>query len=109
MEVAIILKSSEKITSTLSIASSKDLNLAVDLDAVLWINDSDITLINDRDIANVPSQNRLHATVLSLNQNEMNAQAILLLADGETLSMSISDQDIWEINTTSVLKNLGHF
>jgi molybdopterin-binding protein len=35
MEVAIILKSSEKITSTLSIASSKDLNLAVDLDAVL--------------------------------------------------------------------------
>ena len=109
MEVAIILKSSEKITSTLSIASSKDLNLAVDLDAVLWINDSDITLINDRDIANVPSQNRLHATVLSLNQNEMNAQAILLLADGETLSVSISDQDIWEINTTSVLKNLGHF
>ena len=109
MEVAIILKSSEKITSTLSIASSKDLNLAVDLDAVLWINDSDITLINDRDIANVPFQNRLHATVLSLNQNEMNAQAILLLADGETLSMSISDQDIWEINTTSVLKNLGHF
>ena len=109
MEVAIILKSSEKITSTLSIASSKDLNLAVDLDAVLWINDSDITLINDCDIANFPSQNRLHATVLSLNQNEMNAQAILLLADGETLSMSISDQDIWEINTTSVLKNLGHF
>ena len=81
----------------------------MDLDAVLWINDSDITLINDRDIANVPFQNRLHATVLSLNQNEMNAQAILLLADGETLSMSISDQDIWEINTTSVLKNLGHF
>ena len=109
MEVAIILKSSEKITSTLSIASSKDLNLAVDLDAVLWINDSDITLINDRDIANVPFQNRLHATVLSLNQNEMNAQAILLLADGETLSVSISDQDIWAINTTSVLKNLGHF
>ncbi len=109
MEVAIILKSSEKITSTLSIASSKDLNLAVDLDAVLWINDSGITLINDRDIANFPSQDRLHATVLSLNQNEMNAQAILLLADGETLSMSISDQDIWEINTTSVLKNLGHF
>jgi len=71
MESDIILKSNEKIITTLSIASGKDLNLAVDLEAVLLMNDSDITLINDSDIANFSAQNRLHATFLSLHQSEM--------------------------------------
>jgi molybdate transport system regulatory protein len=97
MEADVILKSGEKITTTLSCTASHELNLAIDLDAVLLINDSDITLINDSDIVNFFAKNRLRGTILSLHQNEINAKAILLLVGGETLSVSISDQDIEQL------------
>ena len=94
MQADVILKSGEKITTTLSCAAGHQLNLAIDLDAVLLVNDSDITLMSDRDITNFSAQNCLYGTVLSLHQNEINAKAILLLVGGETLSVSLSDQDI---------------
>lgn len=97
MEADVILKSGEKITTTFSCAAGNELNLAVDLDAVLLINDSDITLINDNDISNFSAQNHLHGTVLSLHQNEIEAKAILLLVGGETLTVSLSEQEIEQL------------
>jgi molybdate transport system regulatory protein len=120
-EIIVALKGGEQVITTLSLTALSDLGLKVGMDAVLLINSADITLVVDADTngfsatapcvalspasmqssATAPcvalppassARNRLACKVIRIQQDEVNAEVILLLPGGEMLAAMITGQ-----------------
>jgi molybdate transport system regulatory protein len=91
-EVIVKLKGGEQVITNITLASLSDLGLEVDADAVLLLNSADITLAIDSGSAQFSARNRLSGTVIRVQQDEVNAEVIVLLPCGETLAAMITQQ-----------------
>ncbi|MCK9605615.1 MAG: TOBE domain-containing protein [Methylomonas sp.] len=86
-EVLVKLKDGEQIVVTTTLASIEEMGLRVGADALLLINSSDITLASDADHNAFLVNNRLPCRVLRVQQDQVNAEVMVLLAGGETLAV----------------------
>jgi molybdate transport system regulatory protein len=91
-EVIVKLKGGEQVITNVTLASLSDLGLQVGADAVLLINSADITLAIDSDSNRFTARNRLSGTVIRVQQDEVNAEVVVLLPGGETLAAMITQQ-----------------
>ncbi|MDP3875731.1 MAG: TOBE domain-containing protein [Methylobacter sp.] len=91
-EIIVQLKGGDPIITTLSQAAISDLGLKVGADALLLINSADITLTSDADPSRYTARNRLPGKVLRVQQDEVNAEVIVLLPGGETLIAMVTPQ-----------------
>ncbi len=92
VEIIVKLKGGEQIITTVAMTSLNDLGLQIGADAVLLINSADITLTMDFDPNRFSARNRLFGSVIRVQQDEVNAEVIVLLAGGETLVAMITQQ-----------------
>jgi len=92
------------------LTSLNDLGLQVGADAVLLVNSADITLTVDSDSNRFPAtapcvalppasmqssaRNRLSCSVIRVQQDEVNAEVIVLLPGGETLVAMVTPQSV---------------
>ncbi|MBL6987213.1 MAG: TOBE domain-containing protein [Methylobacter sp.] len=93
-EVHVKLKGGEQVIVSIGQASLSDLELTVGIDAILLINSADITLVIDLGSNHFSARNRLSGNVIRIQQNEVNAEVIILLAGGETLVAMITKQSL---------------
>lgn len=91
-EIAVTLKGGEQVITTLTQTSLNDLGLKVGDDAVLLVNSADITLVIDSGSTRYAARNCLSGSVIRVQQDEVNAEVIVLLAGGETLAAMITQQ-----------------
>lgn len=93
-EIVVKLKDGEQIVVTLALTSLTEMGLRVGADALLLINNSDITLALDADQRAFLANNRLPCRVLRIQQDEVNAEVMVLLTGGETLAILTSPQSV---------------
>ncbi len=93
-EVLVKLKGGEIITTTTDLSLLSELALNVGVDAVLLINSTDITLVVNGEDHQFSARNRLAAQVLSIQQNVMGVEVVLLLPSGETLIAGLTAQGL---------------
>lgn len=93
-EVRVRLKNGEQITVTTALASIGEMGLRTGADALLLINNSDITLASDADHSAFLVNNRLPCRILRIQQDEVNAEVMVLLTGGETLAVLSSPKSI---------------
>lgn len=91
-EVVVKLKGGEQVITHITLTSLNELGLQVGADAVLLINSADITLAIDSGSARFTARNRLSGSVIRVQQDEVNAEVIVLLPGGETLVAMITQQ-----------------
>jgi len=91
-EIIVELKGGEQIITSITQTSLSELGLQVGADAVLLINSADITLAIDFDPARFSARNCLSGSVIRVQQDEVNAEVIVLLPGGETLVAMITQQ-----------------
>ena len=91
-EVVVKLKGGEQVITGITQTSLNDLGLQVGADAVLLINSTDIMLAIDSDPNRYTARNRLSGSVMRVQQDELNAEVIVLLPGGETLVSMITQQ-----------------
>ena len=82
-EILVKLKDGERIAVTTTLASINELALRVGADALLLINNSDIILTPDTDHGAFLANNRLPCRVLRIQQDEVNAEVMVLLSGRE--------------------------
>ncbi|WP_027147630.1 TOBE domain-containing protein [Methylobacter tundripaludum] len=109
-EVSVKLKGGEQVITSVTLTSLNDLGLQVGADAVLLVNSADITLTVDFDSNHFPAtapcvalppasmqssaRNRLSCRVIRVQQDEVNAEVIVLLPGGETLVAMVTPQSV---------------
>lgn len=93
-EVSVKLKGGEQVISSVTLTSLNDLGLQVGADAVLLVNSADITLTVDSDSNRFSARNRLSCSVIRVQQDEVNAEVIVLLPGGETLVAMVTPQSV---------------
>jgi molybdate transport system regulatory protein len=93
-EVMVQLKGSEIIATTTDLSLLSELALTVGVDAVLLINSTDITLVVNGGEQPFSARNRLAAQVLSIQENAMGVEVVVLLPSGETLIVGITAQGL---------------
>jgi len=104
-EVSVKLKGGEQVITSVTLTSLNDLGLQVGADAVLLVNSADITLTVDSDSNRFPATapallyllhpcNRLSCSVIRVQQDEVNAEVIVLLPGGETLVAMVTPQSV---------------
>ena len=93
-EVLVKLKGGEQVVVTPSLASLEQLKLKIGVDALLLINGTDITLTVDADYRRFMVGNRLSCRVIRIQQDEVNAEIMVLLPGGETLAVLITPQSL---------------
>lgn len=91
-EVVAELKGGEQVVISVTLTSLNDLGLKVGADGVLLINSADIMLTTDSDPNRFTARNRLSCSVLRIQQDDVNAEVIVLLPGGETLVAMITPQ-----------------
>jgi molybdate transport system regulatory protein len=91
-EIFVKLKGGEQVIITITLTSLSELGLEVGADAVLLINSADITLTIDSDPNRFTARNCLSGSVIRVQQDEVNAEVIVLLPGGETLDAMITQQ-----------------
>jgi molybdate transport system regulatory protein len=91
-EIIVTLKGGEQVITNITQTSLSDLGLEIGADAVLLINSADITLVIDSDPNRYTARNRLSGSVIRVQQDEVNAEVIVLLPGGETLVAMITQQ-----------------
>jgi molybdate transport system regulatory protein len=91
-EVIVKLKGGEQVITNMTLTSLNDLGLEIGADAVLLINSADITLATDFDPTRFSARNRLSGSVIRIQQDDVNAEVIVLLPGGETLTAMITQQ-----------------
>jgi molybdate transport system regulatory protein len=91
-EIFVKLKGGEQVITTITLTSLSELGLVVGSDAVLLINSADITLVIDSDPNRFTARNCLSGSVIRVQQDEVNAEVIVLLPGGETLAAMITQQ-----------------
>jgi molybdate transport system regulatory protein len=93
-EVSVKLKGGEQLVSSVTLTSLSDLGLQTGADAVLLINSADITLTTDSDSKRFSARNCLPCSILRVQQDEVNAEVIVLLPGGETLVAMVTPQSV---------------
>ncbi|MFZ2313853.1 MAG: TOBE domain-containing protein [Methylobacter sp.] len=112
-EIIVKLKGGEQVITSITLTSLSDLGLEVGADAVLLINSVDITLEIESDpnrfsatapcVALPPAsmqssaRNRLSGSVIRVQQDEVNAEVIVLLPGGEILAAMITQQSAQDL------------
>jgi molybdate transport system regulatory protein len=91
-EIIVKLKGGEQIIASITQTSLSNLGLEIGADAVLLINSADITLAIDSGSTRFSARNRLSGNVIRVQQDEVNAEVIILLPGGETLVAMITQQ-----------------
>lgn len=89
-EVLVKLKGGENIAAHVSQTSFDNLGLKIGADAVLLLNSADLTLVSDSDPHQFSARNRLFGKVIRVQQDAVNAEVIVLLPGGETLTAMIT-------------------
>jgi molybdate transport system regulatory protein len=90
-EVIVELKGGEQVIASITRTSLDNLGLQAGADAVLLINSADIILTTDTG-SRLTARNRLPGKVLRIQQDEVNAEVMVLLSGGETLVALITRQ-----------------
>ncbi|MGR9015089.1 MAG: TOBE domain-containing protein [Gammaproteobacteria bacterium] len=93
-EVSVKLKGGEQVIVSIGQTSLNDLELNVGMDAILLINSAEITLVIDLGSNHFSARNCLSGNVIRIQQSEVNAEVIILLAGGETLIAMITKQSL---------------
>ncbi len=91
-EIVLKLKGGEQIIVSISQTSLSDFGLQIGADAVLLINSADITLVTGSNPNQFTARNRLSGSVIRIQQDEVNAEVIVLLPSGEMLVAMITQQ-----------------
>lgn len=91
-EIIVKLKGGEQVITNITLTSLGDLGLQAGADAVLLINSADITLTTGSDPDRYSARNRLSGSVIRVQQDEVNAEVIVLLPSGETLVALITSR-----------------
>ncbi|MDD5227453.1 MAG: TOBE domain-containing protein [Methylococcales bacterium] len=91
-EVIVKLKRGEYINVTVSLSFLNETGLMVGSDAILLINSTDITLVVSDSINQFSACNRLPCRVINIQENKINAEIIVLLEGGETLTVTNSQE-----------------
>ncbi len=91
-EVVVTLKGGDRVITGITLSSLNELGLQVGSDAVLLINSADITLTADSGSNRFTARNCLSGKVIRVQQDEVNAEVIILLPGGETLVAMITQQ-----------------
>ncbi len=91
-EVFVTLKGGEHIIASVAQASVEQLDLRIDLDAVLLINSADIILTTALHNSAVSARNRLVGTIVRIQSEVVNSEVVIRLSGGETLSTVITQQ-----------------
>ncbi|MFZ2406710.1 MAG: TOBE domain-containing protein [Methylobacter sp.] len=91
-EIIVTLKGGEQVITRIAQASLGDLGLQLGADAVLLINSADITLTSASGGNHFSARNRLSGSVIRVQQDEVNAEVIVLLPGGETLIAMVTEQ-----------------
>jgi molybdate transport system regulatory protein len=91
-EVIVKLKGGEQVITNITLTSLNDLGLQIGADAVILINSTDITLTTDYEANKSSARNRLSGSVIRIQQDEVNAEVVVLLPGGETLVALITPQ-----------------
>jgi len=93
-EIIVQLKGGVQIVTTSDLTSLTELELKIDIDAVLLINSADITLVVDASSHQFSARNCLAGKVLRIQKDIINSEVILLLPSGETLIATITSQSL---------------
>ncbi len=93
-EVIVKLKGGEQVITTITLTSLSELELKIGADAVLLINSADIMVVTDSELSRFSARNRLSGSVIRIQQDEVNAELIILLSGGETLVAMITQQSV---------------
>ncbi len=93
-EIIVKLKGGEMVITSISQTSLSDLELKIGADAVLLINSADIMVVTDSELSRFSARNRLSGSVIRVQQDEVNAEVIVLLPGGETLVAMITQQSV---------------
>ncbi|MGY6276170.1 TOBE domain-containing protein [Methylomonas sp. MgM2] len=93
-EVTLTLKGGEKINVTVPLTAIESTGLSVGLDALLLINDSDITLTTEADHERFIASNHLPCRVLRIQQDGLNAEVKVLLPGGEILAVTMTEHSV---------------
>jgi molybdate transport system regulatory protein len=82
---------------TLSSSALKEVNLKIGLDVVLLINNTEIIITSDPDVAFYSSSNRLPCTIIRVHLDDVNAEIFVMLSNGETLTSLITKESAKEL------------
>lgn len=93
-EITVKLKGGEQVLVTISLTSVESLGLSVGADALLLVNNADILLTLDANPQRFMLSNRLSCRVIRIQQDEINAEVMVLLPGGEILAVLISPQNL---------------
>jgi molybdate transport system regulatory protein len=93
-EVLVQLKGGEIIATTTDLSLLTELELKIGVDAVLLVNSTDIILVVNGENQRFSARNRLAAQVLSIQQNAIGVEVLLMLPSGETLIAGITAQGL---------------
>ncbi|MGZ5007439.1 MAG: TOBE domain-containing protein [Methylobacter sp.] len=91
-EIVVTLKGGDRVITGITLNSLDELGLQVGSDAVLLINSADIALTTDAGVNRFSARNCLPGRVIRVQQDEVNAEVIVLLPGGETLVALITQQ-----------------
>ncbi|MFI3121513.1 MAG: TOBE domain-containing protein [Methylococcaceae bacterium] len=100
VEVVVKLKGGEQVITGVTLDSLDNLGLQVGDDAAVLINSAEITLITDADPKRVSARNCLSGSVIRVQQDEVNAEVIVVLSGGETLTAMITRQSAQSLALT---------
>lgn len=96
-EVTVKLKGGERIAVNVSLSIIASLGLSIGADALLLINSADIILTVDVDHQRFGANNRLPCHVLRVQQDDVNAEVMVLLSGGEILAISVTPHSVRQL------------
>lgn len=99
-KVVINLPGDMPIKVMLNQSAKRNLKLKTGTDAVLLINSADIIIVSDSDSTRYSASNNLPCTIIRIQQDEINAEVSLLLANGETLTSVITQKSAQAMELT---------
>lgn len=98
VEVIVKLKGGSRIVSSISLNSMTELGLKYGAQAVLMINSADIVVAVDIDPTLFSTRNHLSGKIIRILQDDVNAQIMVRLPEGELLTVSIMQQSVIDLS-----------
>ncbi|MFZ2170149.1 MAG: TOBE domain-containing protein [Methylococcaceae bacterium] len=99
-EVSVELKGGEKIVASLALMEFKRLELSIGSDVVLLINDPEIFIITDPGSYPLSARNRLQGTVIRVQYDGVDAEAVIQLSGGESIVATITQASALALGLT---------
>ena len=96
-EVILTLKGGEQVVAIVPQSAVESLSLSIGVDALLLINNSDVTLTTEVEHGRFIASNHLPCNVLRVQQDGVNAEVKVLLAGGEILAATMTQHSVEEM------------